>query len=1272
MVTRTCGTGVKAGWFCLLLAVLVMFSALPAAASSSGIYVSTADSLGGGANRMTEVAFGDYSTTGIYQGAGVNKPYAVALDTTAAKLFTVLNDAVGQRVVAMDLNNGGTAAIAATETSGAGRAISGLALDLTDKVVYFATAASLVATDNKIQRVNYDGTGLTTVYSSGGNSRKPMDLAVDHNNGKLFIVFSDGAASWIAVAGLDGSGLAEVPGTRTSTGGIAIGGIVLDTLNSYLYYTVAGSLASENNRIQRSKYDGSDLKLLYSGNLYDKPSFLALDQSNNIYAAFTGSGYQMVKSASLANPASMVWSPVPNTLVSATGVSITGIAAPAAQLSATTGAASAISATAATLNGTVNANGTSASVSFEYGADTNYGILVAASPSTVTGATETAVSATISGLTCNTPYHFRVKAEGSSGAVFGNDQSFTTSACPTYTVTYDGNGSTGGSVPSDSSAYLFDATVTVSGNTGALERTGYTFTGWNTAANGSGTAYAAAATFRIAGNTTLYAQWTLDTCVTPPPGLVSWWKGEGNADDSAGSNNGTIHNIATVKEGNTATASCSNGAVITSYSSLYGAGSTMISCGTCTIGAASCSVTFNNTNCTDPVVGTPKTGKLNLVCVAPDSTGFVAGKAGKALAFDGIGDYVAQGATYKGSVASTSSSSFTMEFWAKPTATITNMPLTQTTSGYAGVSGQRYAIFPENLNNTSEAGVGISVGTNGIVVVEHSYDYAPAPLVYPLASGDIPADGWLHIALIYENLTPKLYVNGVLKQTGLSSGRTVYPSSAFGEAGLGFGYYQGYLDEVHIFNRALTATEIQGIYTAASAGLCVPPLPTVTAVSPADGATDGGIQVTITGTGFTGATSVMFGSTGATTYTVDSDTQITVISPAAVAGTVHITVTTPGGTSAAVSADQFTYIVVPTIVVPFAPLGADNSAGTGFATLGAMFKASNGTFYYNGRVTPNAGVPDTFVATIKAEGGAACKTFTFRDITFGSYFDNLFFGMLQITLYDINNVQIGNPILFQMSGDDTTYHYINGATLSSIYARTPWSIDNVASMEIVFNLYGIDNGEPYPATAQSIYFDSITIANVVTAPLPAVTAISPSSGPAAGGTQVIITGTGFTGATAVKFANKDAAGFTVNSATQITAVSPANVVGLVADIMVTTPGGTSATNNADRFTYTQDQARNFTTGTSYATLETALAEALAGAEIRAYESQFDGYFILDKGITLKGGFDATFLVSGTTPTVLNGGLTVRSGTSTVKTVVVKGKLAVQGGSLRANDVTVHP
>jgi hypothetical protein len=87
------------------------------------------------------------------------------------------------------------------------------------------------------------------------------------------------------------------------------------------------------------------------------------------------------------------------------------------------------------------------------------------------------------------------------------------------------------------------------------------------------------------------------------------------------------------------------------------------------------------------------------------------------------------------------------------------------------------------------------------------------------------------------------------------------------------------------------------------------------------------------------------------------------------------------------------------------------------------------------------------------------------------------------------------------------------------------------------------------------------------APLPTVTSLSPSSGPTAGGTKVTITGSGFTGASAVHFGTAAATGFSVNSDTQITAVSPSQPSGAV-DVTVTTPRGTSATGAADRFTYT--------------------------------------------------------------------------------------------------------
>jgi uncharacterized repeat protein (TIGR02543 family) len=80
---------------------------------------------------------------------------------------------------------------------------------------------------------------------------------------------------------------------------------------------------------------------------------------------------------------------------------------------------------------------------------------------------------------------------------------------PTYTVTYNGNGNTGGSVPTDATKYESGTTVTVKGNTGSLAKTGWVFAGWNTNATGTGTNYTAGSgTFSITANTTLYAKWT--------------------------------------------------------------------------------------------------------------------------------------------------------------------------------------------------------------------------------------------------------------------------------------------------------------------------------------------------------------------------------------------------------------------------------------------------------------------------------------------------------------------------------------------------------------------------------------------------------------------------------------------------------------------------------------------------------------------------------------------------------------------------------------------
>jgi len=86
---------------------------------------------------------------------------------------------------------------------------------------------------------------------------------------------------------------------------------------------------------------------------------------------------------------------------------------------------------------------------------------------------------------------------------------------------------------------------------------------------------------------------------------------------------------------------------------------------------------------------------------------------------------------------------------------------------------------------------------------------------------------------------------------------------------------------------------------------CVAAGGAISGFSPTNGAP--GTVVTVTGSGFTGATGVRFGAKAAKSFTVVSDTEITAVSPAHAAGTVGIRVTTPGGVSPAVAADRYTY-----------------------------------------------------------------------------------------------------------------------------------------------------------------------------------------------------------------------------------------------------------------------------------------------------------------------------------------------------------------------------
>lgn len=196
-----------------------------------------------------------------------------------------------------------------------------------------------------------------------------------------------------------------------------------------------------------------------------------------------------------------------------------------------------------------------------------------------------------------------------------------------------------------------------------------------------------------------------------------------------------------------------------------------------------------------------------------NSTKFAQGKVGTAFFFDGAKDTVTN--RFMPGITNVLDD-YSYEFWARPTAGRAVTP--EALGGIAGIQGQRYAIFPLN-GGFGPAGSGVSVGTNGISVFEHSAVYLASPLVYERTNSN-----WMHIAVVYSNRVPSLYVDGVLVRVGLRSTRSSFPSTFLGmhdAMPTDYGHYAGLLDEVSIYSRPLSSHEVERIYLAGSAGKCL-------------------------------------------------------------------------------------------------------------------------------------------------------------------------------------------------------------------------------------------------------------------------------------------------------------------------------------------------------------------------------------------------------------------------------------------------------------------
>ncbi|HVU60543.1 MAG TPA: IPT/TIG domain-containing protein [Mycobacteriales bacterium] len=356
-------------------------------------------------------------------------------------------------------------------------------------------------------------------------------------------------------------------------------------------------------------------------------------------------------------------------------------------------------------------------------------------------------------------------------------------------------------------------------------------------------------------------------------------------------------------------------------------------------------------------------------------------------------------------------------------------------------------------------------------------------------------------------------------------------------------------------------------------------VPTVTKVSPTSGSTAGGTSVTVTGSGFTGATAVTFGGTAGTSLVVNSDTSVTVTSPAHAAGTVNVRVTTPAGQSAVVTpADQFTYSAAPVgpTVTKVSPSSGSSAGGTSVTVTGTGFTGATAVTF-GGTAGTNVVVKSATSITVTSPKHAAGAVNVRVTTPAGQSAvvtpaDQFTYSAAPVTPTVTKVSPASGPTAGGTSVTVTgtgftgaTAVTFGGTAGTNVVVKSATSI-TVTSPKHAAGAVNVRVTTPAGQSAVVTPADQFTY---TAAPAtPKVTDVSPGDGDHGGGTAVTITGSGFTGATAVTFGGVAATDVVVVSDTEITAVSPAHAVGTT-NVRVTTPTGQSPIVKAAEFIYTE-------------------------------------------------------------------------------------------------------
>ncbi|HLI43562.1 MAG TPA: IPT/TIG domain-containing protein, partial [Acidimicrobiales bacterium] len=336
--------------------------------------------------------------------------------------------------------------------------------------------------------------------------------------------------------------------------------------------------------------------------------------------------------------------------------------------------------------------------------------------------------------------------------------------------------------------------------------------------------------------------------------------------------------------------------------------------------------------------------------------------------------------------------------------------------------------------------------------------------------------------------------------------------------------------------------------------------PVVTSISPTSGPASGGTVVTISGENLSGASAVDFGTSAATAVSC-TQTSCSATSPAGT-GTVNVTVTTPDGTSATSSSDEFTYVPRP-VVSKLSPDRGPTGGGTVVTITGKYLSQVTAVHFgsHLGKIDDRVSSTEIKVTAPAGSGTVYVTVHTAGGTSATSSADKYTY--------------VPRPVVSKLSPDKGptgggTVVTITGKYLSQVTAVHFGSHlgkidDRVSSTEIKVTA---------PAGSGTVYVTVHTAGGTSAAassdkytyvPRPVVSKLSPDRGPTGGGTVVTITGKYLSQVTAVHFGSHLGKIDDRVSSTEIKVTAPSGS-GTVY-VTVTSSGGTSAAASADRYFY---------------------------------------------------------------------------------------------------------